>query len=1097
MIFDKYQMQPSKIAKSFFIFCILLTFTLKGLSQQYFFRRYSVEEGLPQSSVYCIIEDKRGFIWIGTAGGGVSKFDGIKFETFTKANGLSDNVVRALFEDSRGNIWIGTDNGLTFYDGEKFRTLSDEPALTGTPVTSVKEDNNGIIWVGTRYNGLAAIKISDSLSVTSFTRKDGLISDFIFNIHIDTANRIWLAMVGGVNILTMEADDNLAIKNIEDPIIPATFILSIEPGKNGEFWLGSHSEGLFKALPTGPDNEYEVVPSQINDLYPGLIVWDIFSAKNGEIWLATNNDGIIRLSNDRITGTFSRDNGLPSNQILNIIHDHEGNTWFASFGQGAIMFGNEKFISYGPAEGVAGNQVLNIFIDNDNLIYTATEEGFSIFKQEGEKIKKIKSFSRQQGLNDVGATTITKYNDKIWIGTNNGINIYNGTSLSPFEYNYRLPDIKISSLLVDDKNSLYIGTGGGFAKYTGDNLFTMSEDDSLINNEIQTIIEDSKGRIWMGTLGGLVRLDSEYSDFDEENGLDFLRINTLAEDPAGNIWIGTFGGGIYKFDTHADSVPISLLATKGILSSGTINSLYFMSPVKVIAGTDKGFDLIELDEKQSILRVIPYGDKDGFTGGENNTNSIARDKTGMIWFGTKNGLIRFNPSIDINFNIEPETYITSIKLFYEEVDWKSRDFTLERWSGLPDDLILSHKDNHITFEYTGLSFSNPDDVTFSYNLERNGTGEWSPYMSARSVTSSDLRPGSYTFNVRAKNKYGITGETEQYSFLIKPPFWKTKWFIILSIFTAALIIILFVRYREKKLIEEKIKLEKIVEERTREVVEQKDEIARQRDIVTYQKKEITDSIHYAETIQKAVLPEEGVLKSSFSDYFILFLPKDIVSGDFYWMSKRGNHIIFTAADCTGHGVPGAFMSMLGVSFLNKIVNESGIIQPDRILNELRENVVLSLKQKGERETSKDGMDMAICSLDLKNYHLQFAGANNPMILIRKENFEYKVIEKRGDGMPVGVYSRMSEFTLHEMKVHKGDTIYLFSDGFCDQFGGPNGRKFMKPRFLSMLRENQNLDMKSQKEMFEKILDEWINYPSKEGEPPVGQIDDIILLGIRI
>jgi serine phosphatase RsbU (regulator of sigma subunit) len=215
------------------------------------------------------------------------------------------------------------------------------------------------------------------------------------------------------------------------------------------------------------------------------------------------------------------------------------------------------------------------------------------------------------------------------------------------------------------------------------------------------------------------------------------------------------------------------------------------------------------------------------------------------------------------------------------------------------------------------------------------------------------------------------------------------------------------------------------------------------------------------------------------------------------MSKRGNHIIFTAADCTGHGVPGAFMSMLGVSFLNKIVNESGIIQPDRILNELRENVVLSLKQKGERETSKDGMDMAICSLDLKNYHLQFAGANNPMILIRKENFEYKVIEKRGDGMPVGVYSRMSEFTLHEMKVHKGDTIYLFSDGFCDQFGGPNGRKFMKPRFLSMLRENQNLDMKSQKEMFEKILDEWINYPSKEGEPPVGQIDDIILLGIRI
>ena len=138
--------------------------------------------------------------------------------------------------------------------------------------------------------------------------------------------------------------------------------------------------------------------------------------------------------------------------------------------------------------------------------------------------------------------------------------------------------------------------------------------------------------------------------------------------------------------------------------------------------------------------------------------------------------------------------------------------------------------------------------------------------------------------------------------------------------------------------------------------------------------------------------------------------------------------------------------------------------------------------------------MAICSINLKNLRLQFAGANNPMILFRKENSEFKIIEKRGDGMPVGVYSRMSEFTLHEIDIREGDTIYLFSDGFCDQFGGPSGRKFMKPRFTQMLLENQKIDMCSQKEVYEKILNEWISYPSDE---PVEQIDDIILLGIRI
>ncbi len=1075
-------------------FSIITLFQAEIHSQQYFFRKYSVEEGLPQSSVHCIIEDQRGFIWMGTDGGGLCCFDGNKFETFTKSDGLSDNVIRTLFEDSNGIMWIGTDNGLTLYDGENFTSFSDQPALEATSVLKVMEGSNGIIWIGTNNNGLVSIEQGDSILINNFTSDDGLISNFIFDIYEDSEQCLWLGMVGGVNILTFAEADTLSLENVEDPMIPADIILSIEEDNN-TYWLGSYGEGVYRAIPTNDAREFRVVHSGINKIYSGLIVWDILSREDGEVWLATDKNGVIRLKDDSIVGSFSRDNGLPSSQIVDILQDHEGNTWLASFGQGAIMYDDDKFLGYGPNEGISGNQVLDLFI-NDEILYTATEEGFSVFKKDGDIISRLRYYSLQQGLNDVGANTITKYEGKIWIGTNKGINIFDGNRLSRFEYSYRLPDLKVSSMLVDSHNDLWIGTAGGYGKYTGDYLFTMNEDDGLINNEVQTIIEDSTGRIWMGTLGGLVMLeDTLYRDFNEEEGLTFLRINTLAEDPEGNIWIGTFGGGIFKFGSITDSIPITFVGGKGVLSSGTVNSLFFIGKNSLIAGTEKGFDLIELDDNQEITRVIPYDNKDGFTGGENNPNAIAQDKQQLIWFGTKNGIIRFDPGIDQDFNLAPTTFITSVKLFFEEVDWKSRDFEIVKWSGLPENLVLLHNDNHVTFDFTGLSFSNPDDLMFSYRLQRKGTGDWSPWSVSRNISSSDLPPGDYTFSVRARNKYGITGEADQYSFTIKPPFWRTTWFLVSASLFIALVIIGFFKYREKKLIEEKIKLEKIVEERTKEVVEQKDEIARQRDIVTYQKKEITDSIQYAERIQTAVLPEENILKKNFTDYFILFHPKDIVSGDFYWMSKKGNYIVFTAADCTGHGVPGAFMSMLGVSFLNKIVNESGVVKPDQILNELRENVVLSLKQKGLVESSKDGMDMALCTIDLKKNRLQYAGANNPLILIRKENGEPVVIEKKGDGMPVGVYSRMNEFSNHEIDIKKDDTIYLFSDGFCDQFGGPKGRKFMKPRFIQMLLDNQKLPMSSQKEAYEKILDEWINHPG-QGES-IGQIDDIILLGIRI
>ncbi|MBN2520575.1 MAG: tetratricopeptide repeat protein, partial [Bacteroidales bacterium] len=270
------------------------------------------------------------------------------------------------------------------------------------------------------------------------------------------------------------------------------------------------------------------------------------------------------------------------------------------------------------------------------------------------------------------------------------------------------------------------------------------------------------------------------------------------------------------------------------------------------------------------------------------------------------------------------------------------------------------------------------------------------------------------------------------------------------------------------------------------LAEQKDKIENQRDQIQKQKQEITDSIWYAQKIQNAILSPTELVDRLLDDYFIYFKPRDIVSGDFYWINEISNKIIIVAADCTGHGVPGAFMSMLGISFMNEIVNSIKDINAGIILDRLKELVIKSLHQKGKINEAKDGMDISLIVFDKKNMKLQYSGAYNPLYLIRdKELIEYKP-----DRMPIGIFLKEEEyFTNHEIDVYSGDRIYIFSDGFYDQFGGPEGGKFKTKNFKNLLLEIHQLPMQDQ---YEKIN---ITYQTWKGE--LEQIDDILIIGIKL
>lgn len=337
-----------------------------------------------------------------------------------------------------------------------------------------------------------------------------------------------------------------------------------------------------------------------------------------------------------------------------------------------------------------------------------------------------------------------------------------------------------------------------------------------------------------------------------------------------------------------------------------------------------------------------------------------------------------------------------------------------------------------------------------------------------------------------------------------------------------LALVIYKNYSQKKKANEIITIKNIAlsqanEEITSqrdEIESQRDEITAQRDLVTKQKDYIeethellTSSIRYAERIQHAMLPSQEIEEMLLANHFILFKPRDIVSGDFYWTMIKRNYLYIAVADCTGHGVPGAFMSMLGISFLNEIVAQSEFNSTSSILNKLRDHIIKSLQQQGVSGEQKDGMDMSLISLNLENNLLHFSGANNPIYIVRKSKAkseksekvniqplnlglsDYQLYELKPDKMPIAIYEQMNKFTDKEFQLCQGDTVFLFSDGYPDQFGGPLGKKFMYKKFKEVLLNNCEKTMSEQKEILETELMNW------KGNNE--QTDDITVVGIKI
>ena len=462
-----------------------------------------------------------------------------------------------------------------------------------------------------------------------------------------------------------------------------------------------------------------------------------------------------------------------------------------------------------------------------------------------------------------------------------------------------------------------------------------------------------------------------------------------------------------------------------------------------------------------------------------NYSSGASCKTfaGHIYFGGIGGLTSLDPSkVEINTR-PPKILITDISVQEEPVN------TVRHPSDIRQ-LEIDYMSNSFSISYIGFSYLKPEKTRYAYMLE-GYDNDWRHVGGERTARYSGLDAGEYLFKVKAVNEDGIWSEETSLKIVIPVPYWQKWWFYVVCIICFSLIIFLVVKWRLRKLQREKKILETRIFNATQDLRDKNAEIERQHEALEESHREITDSIAYAKRIQHAILPPDSIVDQYLKENFILYKPKDVVAGDFYWLEHYEEIILFAAADCTGHGVPGAMVSVVCNNALNRAVREYELTEPADILTKVREIVIEEFDQ-GEEDV-KDGMDISLCALNPKTNEMHWAGANNPLWIIRKDGTE--VEEIKADKMPIGKYAKEDPFTPHKLQLNIGDSIYIFTDGYPDQFGGDNGKKFKSGNLKKLFLKIVNQPIKKQKELLNTQFESW------RGE--MEQIDDVCVIGVRV
>ena len=1001
-----------------------------------------------------------------------------------------------------------------------------------------------------KFCGSAIVKITkeeynliNTKYLTPFRHKNYITSKLIKDILIDNSGNFWALTEKGLEEFDYEKHlfkhININFKKLLGTDIGKEY-LRFYQDKQSSFWIGS-MYGLIKY--DYKHNKFKVFKNT-NDTQPltSNTIYSIFEDNESKIWIGTDNGlNIYDPIKDKIQKiTANNSNRLYDNHIIDIFEDHSKNIWIATF-KGLNRLIKTPFIF--TKLNIDANNKFPAIYENNKIWYTQNNK-INCFSRKTLKNKhyiipdNLFNTNDFTGSTDYVVTDMIKDNNYIWISTDDKISRFN-LQKNKIDFIKNIGAIIVNTDSIKNSVKRII-----FNKKTHKlfaicpiglsilNTKTLKTEDFLqFNLSYNSIYEvdkkyfkyakkDIDGNIWIKTSIGIYfynlsknTLELVYK-FSDEFANGPLSEGNFDFDNNGNICFATlpFLNILNKENKEIKKWDISIDDDWGAANIKNSNKNIY------IYGAN-GLFIFNKETKIFKHKSIDNGFID------NNINGIEEDNLNNLWLTSLKGLIQYNlsenkvknffTSFDFTtyqFLGNPQNFHTktSEKIFFSTTGFisfypdsinktipniivnrftiKGKDFPLDSLIYYKKSIELKFNQNFLGFEFAVLDYTNPSENKYKYKLE-GLENEWNiTDATNRKISYSGISPGKYTLKIIGANSNNIwNNKGVKISITIKPPWYKTILAYILYIIIIFTSIWMYIKYREEKLIKEKKILEQKVQERTIKIEKQKEALAIQNKTIEEKNKDITDSIQYAKKIQEAILPPPEQIKNIVDDYFILYRPRDIVSGDYYWITHRDDISIIVAADCTGHGVPGAFMSMLGIAFLNEIVNKEGIIQSNEILNRLRQQVVHQLHQDGEDGNSKDGMDVSLYVINHKTMQLSFSGAYNPLFIIR----DNEIIQLKADRMPIGYYIKMDvPFSIENFELKKGDCLYNSSDGYTDQFGGPKGKKFMTKKFKNLLLDIHKKPMKEQRDILDKTIDNW------RGDE-IEQIDDIIVIGIRI
>jgi ligand-binding sensor domain-containing protein/serine phosphatase RsbU (regulator of sigma subunit) len=1116
-----------------------------------FIQNYGRDAYKGEADVWCIAQSPSGIIYAGQSG--LLEYDGVKWN-----KSVEKMFIRGIDFDSVGNIYLAAsdDFGVVQGNGKQREFIS----LTSTLPDSAKKVSF----------------VTNVLVNRNFVYFSGEDIIYVYEIAKNKIVEVWKSQVGFGRLVKANGaiylgDDSKGLIMIEDTkqkLLPnadslkEAGIISLYQYSQKELIVFTYEKGVFlynsqtKLLtPLKTDADEWMLKNR-------LYAVTEFSDKAGEKMyvLGSNKDGIFILnSKGKLIQQINKSVGLLDNGISDLITDKHHNIWAATHKGITQIATSLPFTKFNHHQNIQ-SQVYDI-LNHENTLYIGTSTGVMYAERGNFKFIDKMPPTQSWGLLPFGR-------DVIVAGGNYGFFYLVNRQIR------QIVDAEWACMAIGrskkDTNIVFNAKYQGFEVLRFEHgqfkrLGHIKEFEKTIN---RSVLEDRNGNVWVGVpKEGFFRI--EFADKITSESVKRAKVTQytkgLGELLACYVISGTdkepifsTKNGLFKFNEQTES--FELYNPYGFdFQNKKYKSLFPAYDSKGNVWAAKALTIARLTNSKkyeldsATLRPLLT-----------NVFSFFEDKDSIYWFGGDDGLFRYDAKYKTPSSAIFPALIRLVRV-------SSYDSTLYEGSNNQqprEKPVLLYSQNSLVFEYAALSYYAEKENLYQYKLEGYDT-QWSAWTSETRKEYTNLSEGKYIFKIRAKNYFKQYAKENSYEFSIKPPIYRTPLAYLLYVIFGAFVIFIAIKVYTRRLLEAKEKLEAIVIIRTQEIQAQNVELEQQKeeilvqaenlkqineemktineelnstlDLANYQKKEIEKqhedikaSINYAQRIQTAMLPFEERIKKSLTDFFILYKPRDIVSGDFYWfqdtsvasysidnktqMQHDTAKVIIVAADCTGHGVPGAFMSMIGNELLNQIVNIHEITSPEKILQKLHLGILYALKQ--EQSKNHDGMDIAIVVLTKKLQNsglffttLEYAGAMNPLYVVTQKNTEIlpkTIAEKplfqtenncffeiKATKTPIGGHYEMGEtrtFENHTLDLtlraeNEVLTFYLSSDGYQDQFGGVKESKFMVKKFKQLLFDLHTKPMQEQKEELDNTFEKWRgNYR---------QIDDVLIVGIKI